>query len=101
MVPRPLRIEVSTADLDGAWVATTFEHGLARLVAHEIDHLSQDLHEPRRRRIPLRHLRPPVAVIVGVRRHQRRHVRLLTLTWRQAAQSVPWRTTGPWDAWPS
>lgn len=39
MVPRPLRIEVAATDLDGASVTTTFEHGLARLVAHEIDHL--------------------------------------------------------------
>ncbi|MEV8639417.1 peptide deformylase [Streptosporangium sp. NPDC051023] len=49
MVPRPLRTEVSTADLDGAWVATTFEHGLARLVAHEIDHLDGLLYTDRMR----------------------------------------------------
>ncbi|MGH3846128.1 MAG: peptide deformylase [Pseudonocardiaceae bacterium] len=49
MVPRPLWIEVTTTDLGGAVVTTTFESGLARLVAHEIDHLDGLLYTDRMR----------------------------------------------------
>lgn len=38
-IPRPLRIEVEHTDLDGMQRITVFEFGLARLVAHEVDHL--------------------------------------------------------------
>ena len=40
MVPRPLRIDVEHATLDGAPHVMTFERGAARLWAHEIDHLA-------------------------------------------------------------
>ncbi|MFC4516316.1 peptide deformylase [Streptomyces ehimensis] len=36
--PRPLRITVETTALDGTTVTTVYERGLARLIAHEIDH---------------------------------------------------------------
>ncbi|MET8629730.1 peptide deformylase [Kitasatospora sp. NPDC004669] len=39
MVPRPLRISVETATLDGQLATTAYERGLARLIHHEIDHL--------------------------------------------------------------
>ncbi|MFI6658064.1 peptide deformylase [Streptomyces sp. NPDC050523] len=39
LVPRPLKITVETTALDGTTVATVYEQGLARLIAHEIDHL--------------------------------------------------------------
>lgn len=39
-VPRPLRIEVEHRRYDGGRVVSTFEKGLARLVGHEVDHLS-------------------------------------------------------------
>lgn len=39
LVPRPLHITVETTTLDGTTVTTVYERGLARLVAHEIDHL--------------------------------------------------------------
>lgn len=39
MVPRPLTIHVEHQGVDGSRQITVFEHGLARLVAHEIDHL--------------------------------------------------------------
>lgn len=38
-IPRPLMIHVEHQDLDGTWRITVFDHGIARLVAHEIDHL--------------------------------------------------------------
>ncbi|MGW2370192.1 peptide deformylase [Streptomyces sp. NPDC001667] len=38
MVPRPLTITVITTALDGNEITTVYERGLARLVAHEIDH---------------------------------------------------------------
>ncbi|GIF69761.1 hypothetical protein Ais01nite_77960 [Asanoa ishikariensis] len=47
VVPRSLRIEVEHADWSGARRLTTFEHGLARLVAHEIDHLEGRLYDER------------------------------------------------------
>jgi len=40
MVSRPLAIEVEHQDIDGTVRITTFERGTARLVCHEIDHLS-------------------------------------------------------------
>jgi peptide deformylase len=39
LVPRSLRIEVAHVDFDGTTRITSFEQGIARLVAHEIDHL--------------------------------------------------------------
>jgi peptide deformylase len=38
-VPRPLRILVAHTEPDGTTRLTGFAHGLARLVAHEVDHL--------------------------------------------------------------
>jgi peptide deformylase len=38
-IPRPLRIHVEHTDLEGHQRITVFEQGLARLVAHEVDHL--------------------------------------------------------------
>ncbi|AUS79102.1 helix-turn-helix domain-containing protein [Actinoalloteichus sp. AHMU CJ021] len=39
LVPRPLMIHVAHQDLNGERRITVFERGVARLVAHEIDHL--------------------------------------------------------------
>ena len=47
MVPRPLAIEVEHQDIDGTVRITTFERGTARLVCHEIDHLSGMLYRSR------------------------------------------------------
>jgi peptide deformylase len=44
MVPRPLQIVVQTVDLSGQIIRTEFDTGLARLVAHEIDHLGGRLY---------------------------------------------------------
>jgi peptide deformylase len=49
LVPRPLRITVETTALDGTIVTTVYERGLARLVAHEIDHLDGHLYLDRMR----------------------------------------------------
>ncbi|WSB58625.1 peptide deformylase (plasmid) [Streptomyces cellulosae] len=49
LVPRPLRITVETTTLDGATVTTVYERGLARLIAHEIDHLDGQLYLSRMR----------------------------------------------------
>ncbi|WND36383.1 peptide deformylase [Streptomyces sp. BB1-1-1] len=49
MVPRPLVITVETTALDGTAVTTVYERGLARLVAHEIDHLDGLLYTTRMR----------------------------------------------------
>lgn len=49
LVPRPLRITVETTALDGATVTTVYERGLARLIAHEIDHLGGRLYLTRMR----------------------------------------------------
>lgn len=38
-VPRPLAIQVEHVDIDGQPRITEFHRGVARLVAHEIDHL--------------------------------------------------------------
>jgi peptide deformylase len=47
LVRRPLRIEVEHARFDGARMITTFERAMARLVAHEIDHLEGRLYVDR------------------------------------------------------
>ncbi|MFI9311468.1 peptide deformylase [Streptomyces triculaminicus] len=49
MVPRPLTITVVTTELDGTEVTTVYERGLARLIAHEIDHLDGLLYTTRMR----------------------------------------------------
>ncbi|MFB9726764.1 peptide deformylase [Haloechinothrix salitolerans] len=49
MVPRPLRIEVEHQDANGTLRITEFERGMARLVAHEIDHLNGVLYRERMR----------------------------------------------------
>jgi peptide deformylase len=49
MVPRPLDIHVEHQDVDGATRITHFERGMARLVAHEIDHLEGRLYRARMR----------------------------------------------------
>jgi peptide deformylase len=55
LVPRPLRITVETTALDGTTVTTVYEPGLARLIAHETDHLDGLLY--------LNRMRPGVAPI--------------------------------------
>ena len=47
LVPRPLRIDVEHALWDGSRVITSFEYAMARLVAHEIDHLEGRLYVDR------------------------------------------------------
>jgi peptide deformylase len=47
LVPRPLRIDVEHLDWDGTPRITSFEYGMARLVAHEIDHLEATLYDAR------------------------------------------------------
>lgn len=49
MVPRPLRLDVEHTSLTGERRTTTFERALARLVAHEIDHLHGHLYTDRMR----------------------------------------------------
>ncbi|MER6518661.1 peptide deformylase [Streptomyces sp. NPDC060334] len=49
MVPRPLTITVETTALDGSTMITMYARGLARLVAHEIDHLDGLLYTARMR----------------------------------------------------
>jgi peptide deformylase len=49
LVPRPLRLEVEHTTLDGHRVVTVVTDGLARLVAHEIDHLYGHLYTDRTR----------------------------------------------------
>ncbi len=49
MVPRPLWIEVEHQDIDGTKRITVFERAVARLVAHEIDHLNGLLYKARMR----------------------------------------------------
>ena len=44
IVPRPLVIHVEHQDIDGRKRITVFERGMARLVAHEIDHLHGHLY---------------------------------------------------------
>jgi peptide deformylase len=47
MVPRPLVLHVEHQDIDGKRRITIFDHGTARLVAHEVDHLSGVLYTDR------------------------------------------------------
>src|SRR5215216_5067416 len=47
MVPRPLVIHVEHQDINGQPQITVFERGVARLVAHEIDHLHGILYRDR------------------------------------------------------
>lgn len=49
MVPRPLRMDVTAAALDGTVTTVPYEFGLARLIAHEIDHLNGILYTDRMR----------------------------------------------------
>jgi peptide deformylase len=49
MVPRPLAVEIEHQDIDGTTRITTFEHGIARLVCHEVDHLFGMLYRARMR----------------------------------------------------
>ena len=49
MVPRPLVLHVEHQAIDGERHITIFEKGLARLVAHEIDHLYGTLYTKRMR----------------------------------------------------
>ncbi|MFI7642960.1 peptide deformylase [Nonomuraea sp. NPDC049400] len=49
LVPRPLTLEVEHTTLDGQTKTTAFPYGLARLVAHEIDHLAGRLYTSRMR----------------------------------------------------
>ncbi|MFF4817285.1 peptide deformylase [Kitasatospora sp. NPDC001309] len=49
MVPRPLRMDVTATTLDGTIITVTYEFGLARLIAHEIDHLDGLLYTDRMR----------------------------------------------------
>ena len=44
LVARPLRLEVEHSAATGTRIITVFEQGLARLVAHEIDHLEGKLY---------------------------------------------------------
>lgn len=47
LVRRPTRIEVAHQDVDGRSLVTGFRDGLARLVAHEVDHLEGRLYRER------------------------------------------------------
>ncbi len=47
LVSRPLRLDVEHARLDGTRVITSFELAMARLVAHEVDHLEGRLYVDR------------------------------------------------------
>ncbi|WP_431981921.1 peptide deformylase [Streptomyces qinglanensis] len=47
LVPRPLNITVETTSLTGEAVTTVYEHGLARLIHHEIDHIDGLLYTAR------------------------------------------------------
>jgi peptide deformylase len=55
LVPRPLVIHVEHQSLDGARRITVFERSIARLVAHEVDHLEGRLYTD--------HMRPGVTPI--------------------------------------
>ncbi|MEU8482307.1 peptide deformylase [Streptomyces sp. NPDC048641] len=46
-VPRPRTLRVQHQDFGGQWRTTTFTDGLARLVAHEVDHLEGVLYVAR------------------------------------------------------
>lgn len=61
LVPRPLRIDVEHARLDGSRVITTFDRAMARLVGHEIDHLEGRLYVDRM---------PPGSTLVPVEQYR-------------------------------
>ena len=48
-MPRSLTLEVERQDIDGQRRITVFQRGIARLVAHEIDHLNGILYTERMR----------------------------------------------------
>ena len=62
-VSRPLIVEVEHESLDGVRKVSTFRHGLARLVTHEIDHLGGLLYTDR---MPPGEPLVPVAEYLGV-----------------------------------
>ncbi|MFF8917452.1 peptide deformylase [Streptomyces sp. NPDC015032] len=47
LVPRPLHIVIAHTDIDGTPRLTRFDHGLARLALHEVDHLDGKLYRSR------------------------------------------------------
>ncbi|MFI8928724.1 peptide deformylase [Streptomyces sp. NPDC053474] len=47
LVPRPLKLTVEDTTLTGETVTTVYEHGVARLIHHEIDHLGGLLYTAR------------------------------------------------------
>ncbi|GAA2419841.1 peptide deformylase [Nonomuraea africana] len=49
IVPRPLAVEIEHTGLDGQQTITAFQDELARLAAHEIDHLHGRLYTSRMR----------------------------------------------------
>jgi peptide deformylase len=49
LVPRPLELQVEHTDISGRQHITVYRQGLARLVAHEIDHLFGQLYTDRMR----------------------------------------------------
>jgi peptide deformylase len=49
LVRRPLRLEIEHTSLEGRKIITVFTNGLARLVAHEVDHLYGTLYLARMR----------------------------------------------------
>ncbi|MCD9145872.1 peptide deformylase [Streptomyces albireticuli] len=49
LVPRPLMLRVAYETADGQRCVSAFERGLARLVAHEVDHLAGKLYRARMR----------------------------------------------------
>lgn len=49
LVPRPLTLRVEYQTADGLRRISAFERGLARLVAHEVDHLAGNLYRSRTR----------------------------------------------------
>ena len=55
LVPRPLHITVETTTLTSELVTTDYDHGLARLVIHELDHLDG--------RTYLSRMRPGVSIL--------------------------------------
>ncbi|WBB80846.1 peptide deformylase [Micromonospora sp. WMMD882] len=61
LVRRPTRIEVAHQQADGRTVVTGFRDGLARLVAHEIDHLDGRLYRERM---------PPGVEVIPVARYR-------------------------------
>lgn len=61
LVPRPLRLDVEHARFDGSRVITSFDRAMARLVAHEIDHLEGRLYVDRM---------PPGSTLVPVEQYR-------------------------------